>query len=79
MRITIEPTELQDDWVSDLMQHKVVLEHPSDDLDLGQMRELVDAALRAYGYVFKEDVKEESLPHVERCRLCGMESVQNGE
>ena len=51
MRITIEPTELQDDWVSDLMQHKVVLEHPSDDLDLGQMRELVDAALRAYGFV----------------------------
>ena len=32
--------------------------------------------------LFKEDVaeeEEESLPHVERCRLCGMESVQNGE
>ena len=51
MRITIEPTcEADTKYTADAVQHKIVLEHPWDDLDLYHVIELLTAALVAYGY-----------------------------
>ena len=50
MRITIEPTTDQFDRSSEATQHRVVLEHPHDDLGISTVIELVEWALIAYGY-----------------------------
>lgn len=58
MRIIIEPTSTQDklDKLFALTQdamcvnHRVVIEHPYDDLTMEQVASLVRAALVAYGF-----------------------------
>ena len=62
MRITIEPTTDQSQRSSDLTQHRVVIEHPDDDLGLDIALDLVQAALAAYGYLIE--------PHFEHDATC---------
>mgnify|MGYP001560785035 CR=1 FL=1 len=50
MRITIEPTADQSNYDESLQQHKVILEHPSDELTAVDAVELVANALIAWGY-----------------------------
>ena len=51
MRITIEPTTDQSQQNSAAaVQHKVVVEHPDDDLTLDVIMALVEMALAGYGY-----------------------------
>lgn len=58
MRITIEPTSTQDTLdrivavTQDMMcvHHKVVIEHPYDDLNMEHVASLVRSALVAYGF-----------------------------
>ena len=63
MRLTIEPTnqEQAQNGVtsrrSDCVQHKVVIEHPDDDIDLVGVIQLLSRALVAYGFS-KENVRE---------------------
>jgi len=55
MRITIEPSAGGDQW--EVAQHKVVIEHPSDEVGLNEALELLTGALRAYGYFLNELVE----------------------
>ena len=63
MRITIEPTEVNPAHLSsECLNHKVVVEHPRDDLGFYTALELIASALKAYGYssqtvdcIFNED------------------------
>jgi hypothetical protein len=48
VRIIIEPSAGGDQW--DIPQHKVVIEHPSDECELNQVLELLGYALRAWGF-----------------------------
>jgi len=48
MRITIEPSAGGDQW--EVAQHKVVIEHPSDECGLVEVLELLGYALRAWGF-----------------------------
>lgn len=51
MRIIIEPTTPQDTSLPpDCKSHRVVIEHPSDDLGIDHVVELVKYALVAYGF-----------------------------
>ncbi len=63
MRIEISPTNHQSEFDgsavrrSDCVQHKVVIEHPDDDIDLVGTIQLVSRALVAYGF-HKDNVQE---------------------
>lgn len=50
MRIILEPTEQED-------QHRVVIQHQRDDLDIDEIAILLRAALLAYGF-HSDTVKE---------------------
>jgi len=58
MRITFEPTGEQRGRSVEATHPKVTIEHPSDDLSLDNMRELIDQALRAFGYAWSDDEDE---------------------
>lgn len=52
MRITVEPTEDRGVRTSvEAVQHRVVVEHPFDDIDLGGVIRLMASALMAYGFL----------------------------
>lgn len=54
MRIIIEPTTKQEEYSEpDCMNHRVVIEHPSDDLGIDYIVELFKSALVAYGFAEK--------------------------
>lgn len=54
MRIIIEPTTKQEEYSEpDCMNHRVVIEHPYDDIDLEHVVLLVKSALVAYGFAEK--------------------------
>ena len=63
MRIEISPSNHQPEFDgsvvrrSDCKQHKVVIEHPDDDIDLVGTIQLISRALVAYGFS-KENVTE---------------------
>lgn len=57
MRITIEPTHPPQ---GQLAQHKVVLDHPNDELRLEDALDLIAAALKAYG--FPQESVDEAIP-----------------
>lgn len=50
MRITIEPT-CEPSGSEDTVNHKVVIEHPYDDLTSHHVKHLVKRALVAFGYL----------------------------
>ena len=50
MKITIEPSNVDPNHSSAATQHRVVIEHPDDDLTLDVTIELLEAALKAYGF-----------------------------
>lgn len=54
MRIIIEPTYPHDKSLpDDYVHHRVVIEHPDDDLGIDHVVELVKYALVAYGFTEK--------------------------
>ena len=50
MRISLEPTQDQSGHKPNCQQHRVALEHPSDDLDIHEVGELLRWAVMAYGF-----------------------------
>ena len=51
MRIIIEPTTPQDERLDpDGINHRVVIEHPMDDISIDHIVSLVKYALMAYGF-----------------------------
>lgn len=50
MRIILEPTADQAEFTDYIKQHRVVLDHPSDELDIWGVASLLAQALVGYGY-----------------------------
>ena len=50
MKITIESTVSKPEY-----SVKAVVETPRDDVDLDEVRVLLDQALRGFGYIWKDD------------------------